>query len=1095
MRRGIYLLAVLVLCTAFCGYSKSVTEDNYVRTWVYLDSTGNDSRARISTVYYDGLGRERLTVSGTPQIEDSYVAVKTDYNTRGLRERTWLPVPGGVECLNTKSHSARIKAFYADELPCSRVEYENNARGRVAREYGPGKFWERKGIKNNWHTCSASGEYSCRKVLVNKDGEIYVDGVYAPGTLRVTDVEDADGRRVLTFENRSGKVVAERRIKEGVQSETRYVYDVYGDLRFTLPPAATEHLPATSGTLDSGITEKYAQSFTYDSRHRCITYRLPGCAATEYVYDKYGNLIFSADGIQRTKDEWTATLYDNKLRPALRGTVKLSGMTAAQLRQTYADSTLTPGNDVSIAEFMVYTAPSSLPGFTPVMAWYYDNYDFMATTNTGQKAMFESSEYPATGLLTGTAVIAESTEPIFTAMRYDPRGNVDLMGKWDCYLQDFRLLVESDYDFTGQIMSRTETTQSVSEATVLKENKARFTYTYDAMGRLTSEQLAVNDLAPQTIHTCEYDAIGRLIREWRGVDVEYGYDVRSNRVSTSSPVYSQQVAYAVDAATGAETPSYTMVNSTTDTWHATDSGLAPYTLTLGYTYGPMGNLSRAADTSGSISENLEVDADANVVAVKRNYRNSCIQDAVLDMDGELPTAIRDVSAPYYQDAVGRFAPGDYGLTHDILGRLTSDASRQVKSISYYPWANMPKIISMQNGDNIVNTYQSDGALLKRKLTTKYIVTTTRVDANGDTIVKNINRYKSVYHTYLGSFDYDGYYSGFRIVTPVGLYDSKAKKHYWNITNHQGSVMAVVDSDGKVAQRSGLYPSGTPFTLPVDFAADSVTMRAGAIDERLHIGNRWLSHSGLNWYDNTARMHDPLLCRFTTPDPLATDYTSSSPWTHCLANPANILDPTGCANFYMNKNDALINVGSDGKNDERSFVVKNSLGKKIQKLTAKGRFYEGEIGNNKMMAEITNITEFDVIEQAVKDANNDGFERGMSKDKDGVVHVWDKGSEVKEDKGKKVHSVMPFRKNGKHIPYRSQSLWYMHIHPINKADSQFGSSDPSYSDKKYDKSMRTHNYTGTTFLIGGKDGRITFYYETKKIMDIPFDQLKNLHNKN
>ena len=36
---------------------------------------------------------------------------------------------------------------------------------------------------------------------------------------------------------------------------------------------------------------------------------------------------------------------------------------------------------------------------------------------------------------------------------------------------------------------------------------------------------------------------------------------------------------------------------------------------------------------------------------------------------------------------------------------------------------------------------------------------------------------------------------------------------------------------------------------------------------LHIGNRWQSHSGLNWYDNTARMHDPLLLRFTTQGPL------------------------------------------------------------------------------------------------------------------------------------------------------------------------------------------------------------------------------------
>lgn len=40
-----------------------------------------------------------------------------------------------------------------------------------------------------------------------------------------------------------------------------------------------------------------------------------------------------------------------------------------------------------------------------------------------------------------------------------------------------------------------------------------------------------------------------------------------------------------------------------------------------------------------------------------------------------------------------------------------------------------------------------------------------------------------------------------------------------------------------------------------------------VTDELHIGNKWLGHSGLNMYDNTARMHDPVLMRFASPDPL------------------------------------------------------------------------------------------------------------------------------------------------------------------------------------------------------------------------------------
>ncbi len=79
-----------------------------------------------------------------------------------------------------------------------------------------------------------------------------------------------------------------------------------------------------------------------------------------------------------------------------------------------------------------------------------------------------------------------------------------------------------------------------------------------------------------------------------------------------------------------------------------------------------------------------------------------------------------------------------------------------------------------------------------------------------------------------------------------------------------------------------YPSGLPVQL---FGTERVSDRA-------HIGNRWSNFAGLGWHDNTARWHDAILDRFTTPDPKSADYPSFSPYTHCAANPLRFTDPTG-----------------------------------------------------------------------------------------------------------------------------------------------------------------------------------------------------------
>ena len=56
--------------------------------------------------------------------------------------------------------------------------------------------------------------------------------------------------------------------------------------------------------------------------------------------------------------------------------------------------------------------------------------------------------------------------------------------------------------------------------------------------------------------------------------------------------------------------------------------------------------------------------------------------------------------------------------------------------------------------------------------------------------------------------------------------------------------------------------------------------------RMHVGKELEQFESIDWYDNEARFYDPLLVRFTTPDPLAPSYA------YCANNPVNNVDLDG-----------------------------------------------------------------------------------------------------------------------------------------------------------------------------------------------------------
>ena len=238
----------------------------------------------------------------------------------------------------------------------------------------------------------------------------------------------------------------------------------------------------------------------------------------------------------------------------------------------------------------------------------------------------------------------------------------------------------------------------------------------------------------------------------------------------------------------------------------------------------------------------------------------------------------------------QFQMGIYNRHYDADGRLISDDTRNIARITYYPYQNLPKLVRFADGSSVVNSYSPSGTLMQRNFITRYVKTVTRVDRRtGDTTVVERATSLTERRLYRGAFERQG--SKWLLHTGVGHYDLTEGKHYYYIKDNLGSTVAVVDQSGVAHQLTAYYPSGLPHDLTASEARTT---------DRLHIGNRWIDHKGMNTYDNTARMHYPVLPSFDTPDPLAEQYPHLSPYAHCAANPITLTDPTG---MYFNSADS------------------------------------------------------------------------------------------------------------------------------------------------------------------------------------------------
>ncbi|MCH8518076.1 MAG: hypothetical protein LAT68_17405 [Cyclobacteriaceae bacterium] len=122
-------------------------------------------------------------------------------------------------------------------------------------------------------------------------------------------------------------------------------------------------------------------------------------------------------------------------------------------------------------------------------------------------------------------------------------------------------------------------------------------------------------------------------------------------------------------------------------------------------------------------------------------------------------------------------------------------------------------------------------------------------------------------------------------TITGIHVSNAPESQYYLTDHLGSVRAVVNRDGDLLSWSDYYPFG----LPMPTRSGNT---ANAHDMIKFTGYEAEDEGDLGWYHAEARTYDPFIGRFNSVDPHAASYPGNSPYVYAANNPLIYIDPDG-----------------------------------------------------------------------------------------------------------------------------------------------------------------------------------------------------------
>lgn len=898
-----YILVISYLICSTCILSQNQAY-NYIKTRTITDET--DPNKYLDVIqYYDGLGRPIQTVqSGVTYTHNSLVTLQ-EYDIHGRAYTTWLPaiITGKYDNFtNTTSlKSSTIASNLNDPDPYSKTIYEASSLDRILEQYEPGANWYNSNSSNkiNHSTNEVIGNRSCICFKVNGNGlntSLIQSRAYDGRELYVTETINEIGNSFYEFRNKQNQVILIRQMNNNEPHDTYYVYDDFGNLAYVIPPMLVDKIiKENKSTTDNSLEIKqYAYLYKYDERNRCIRKRLPGCEWIYYVYDKADRLIFTQDAEQRKQGEWIYSIPDVLGRIVETGICRNTNVSNAYYKDKIVTGTYTGGKSYSFSNFN----PVDNKCLT---INYYDNYDFLTSLKKeivdilryeerqGYGKQYNPNSYSANGLLTGTYVntINSSWEELFdeySALYYDDNNRLIQSKRTRMYELGFDKEYIA-YNFQGQPLKKLHE-HSIAG---LNQTNELYSYEYDHAGRLIETKHKLNNGNDISIANNIYDEFGRVtstgINGQRILETKYTYDIRSRATEILNGIYEEYLRYDN---IGNVTFIYDIGYSRTNTreWnisieydelsrmtkyidiHSANSLGIPTAL---FQYDKHGNIKSARRMSGIANRHNDLD---NLTITHSGNQMQYVVDSSIESDRYYSYDFRDITG----------AGTSASYKYDLNGSIIEDPYKGTRINNNY--LHLPEKITVNNpltSGNIEYMYLATGEKLgsissislRRSLNPSEI-------AGGVLATESTDRSEATF--YCGNIIYkitDEIIHLDKILIDNGYI--KDGNYYFYIRDHLGNNRVTTTSSGRVKAKDDYFPYGMP-VRKTDWEENLQTYKFG--NKEFEILMR------LNLYDFHARLYDPVLARFTSIDPHAEKYYSTSPYVYCNNNPVNMIDPDG-----------------------------------------------------------------------------------------------------------------------------------------------------------------------------------------------------------
>ena len=440
----------------------------------------------------------------------------------------------------------------------------------------------------------------------------------------------------------------------------------------------------------------------------------------------------------------------------------------------------------------------------------------------------------------------------------------------------------------GQIASATGTASSYSR-----------THTYDTLGRPSTVQLSI-DGTPYT-YTVTYNKDGGIdtVTYPSGLVLKYVYTTTRNYLSqikdnTSGTIYWQVSTrdaelHALTQTAGNGIVTTQVFDPNTGLVQQIRAGVSDSVANFSYTFDTIGNLTSRADTYQGYTEKFCYDVLNRVTnyAVASTCTGTGTKTVAYNDIGNI-TSKSDVGTYSYPTpgsarphAISSITGTVNGVvnpsyTYDANGNMTAGAGRTVTWTSF----NMVDTIT-QGSSSFAFTYDSEHSRIKQVapgLTTMYL------NALGAMSEKAVGSSTTTWHDFIMA-------DGKMVAERFKVVGGSTTMNYF-VSDHLGSIASITNDAGTVTERLSYDAWGKRRNANgTDAACGTIT----SATTRGFTGHEEIDGACL--VDANARIYDPTIGRFMSPDSHVSDALNLQDWnafTYVNNNPLSFTDPTGHA---------------------------------------------------------------------------------------------------------------------------------------------------------------------------------------------------------